>query len=93
MGSDELAVVDACLRVRGVRGLRIADASVMPTLVSGQLNAAVTAIAERAASLIAKAHAPPTRPDLPRPEHPGADASEPTRPEIRKRAAAGYTRL
>ena len=95
MGSDELAVVDSCLRVRGVSGLRIADASVMPTLVSGQLNAAVTAIAERAASLIAKDHAPPTHPDLRRPEHPGADASEPTRTEIRMRrpAAAGYTRL
>ena len=55
MGSkaDDEAVVDAELRVRGVDGLRIADASVLPTLVSGQLNAIVTAVAERAACLIA----------------------------------------
>ena len=53
--SDPLAVVDSDLRVRGVDGLRIVDASVLPTLVSGQLNATVTAIAERAASLISSA--------------------------------------
>lgn len=57
--ADKLAVVDAALRVRGVRGLRVADASVMPSLVSGQLNATVTAIAHKAAALLlADAEAP-----------------------------------
>lgn len=52
MGTDELAVVDPHLRVRGISQLRVADASVMPTLISGNTNAAVLAIAERAADLI-----------------------------------------
>ena len=55
--SDSLAVVDKELRVRGVAGLRVADASVFPSLVSGQLNAAVTAVAEKAAAMIVAAHA------------------------------------
>jgi choline dehydrogenase-like flavoprotein len=50
--SDAMAVVDSTLKVRRVSGLRVADASVMPSLVSGQINAVVTAIAERAAALI-----------------------------------------
>jgi choline dehydrogenase len=52
IGSDGLAVVDPQLRVRGVERLRIADASVMPTIVSANTNATVLAIAERAAALI-----------------------------------------
>ena len=60
-GDDPLAVVDEELRVRGIDGLRIADASVFPTLVSGQLNATVTAVAEKAARLILATHAAPTR--------------------------------
>jgi choline dehydrogenase-like flavoprotein len=52
MGSDPDSVVDPELRVRGIQGLRVADASVMPTIVSAYTHATVLAIAERAASLI-----------------------------------------
>lgn len=52
IGTDEMSVVDADLKVRGIEHLRIADASVMPLLVSGNTNAAVLATAERAASLL-----------------------------------------
>lgn len=53
MGTDELSVVDpADLRLHGISGLRIADASVMPSIVSANTNATVYAIAERAAQLI-----------------------------------------
>jgi choline dehydrogenase len=49
---DELAVVDSELRVRGVAGLRIADASVMPRITSGNTNSPTLMVAERAAALV-----------------------------------------
>ena len=52
MGTDDGAVVDPQLRVRGTQGLRVVDASVMPDLTCGNINAPVLMIAERAADLI-----------------------------------------
>jgi choline dehydrogenase len=52
MGNDEMAVLDARLKVRGVDGLRVADASAMPIISSGNTNAPAIMIGERAAQLI-----------------------------------------
>ena len=52
MGVDELAVVDSALRVHGMDSLRVVDASVMPTIIGGNTNAATIMIAEKAAELV-----------------------------------------
>ena len=52
MGTDERAVVDPALRIRGIDGLRVADASIMPTVTGGNTNAPAMMIGERCAELI-----------------------------------------
>ena len=54
MGNDPMAVVDSELKVHGMKNLRVVDGSVMPTLVSGNTNAPIIAMAEKAADMILK---------------------------------------
>jgi choline dehydrogenase len=54
MGMDKCAVVNSELKVNGIQNLRIADASIMPTMPSGNTNAATMMIAEKASDLIKK---------------------------------------
>ena len=92
MGDDPGAVVDRQLRVRGVEGLRVVDASVMPTVPRGNTNAPVIALAERAADLI-RGRTPLARSrrscrDEPlRPPEPRRSAFDPRAPKTR-----GYAR-
>jgi choline dehydrogenase len=52
MGNDPMAVVDAELRVHGIAGLRVADASIMPTLTSGNTNVPCIMIGEKVADMV-----------------------------------------
>jgi choline dehydrogenase len=52
MGCDPTAVVDERLRVRGIERLRVVDGSIMPTVVSGNTNAAIVMIGEKGADMI-----------------------------------------
>jgi choline dehydrogenase len=58
MGVDDLAVVDPQLRVYGIQGLRVADASVMPRIITGPTNAPTHMVAGRAAQLILGSYVP-----------------------------------
>ena len=56
MGNDSMAVVDDELRVKGVQNLRVIDASIMPTITSGNTNAPTVMIAEKGAEFLKRQH-------------------------------------
>ena len=58
MGNDTMAVVDDELRVRGIEGLRVIDASIMPTIPGGHINAPTIMIGEKGADLVRGRPAP-----------------------------------
>ena len=68
MGQDAMAVVDADLKVKGIEGLRVIDASVMPTVVSGNTNAASIMIGERGSDAVIGKRLP-RKSSLERPVH------------------------
>jgi choline dehydrogenase-like flavoprotein len=82
MGSDEGAVVDPQLRLRGIDGLRIADASVMPSIIGGNTNAPCVMIGERCADFVLG------KPALPAAELPPESVARYKPKPSRKRKAA-----
>ncbi|MDD4732651.1 MAG: GMC oxidoreductase, partial [Desulfovibrio sp.] len=75
MGYDDMAVVDSSLRVHGVQGLRVVDASVMPSITNGNIYAPVMMIGEKAADIIlGNTPCPPERPGFYRHQDQGGAA-------------------